>query len=209
MISILINLYNRSDREAFDNYYQEPVHLRLFPRMYKSLQVAIRSHYCEIIVGDWYSTDANVEAIADGAKIIKFEGAFNRSRGKNMLAAAAKYDWLLFLDADMLLPEDFMRLANRVISLGADVWFPHCRYYANSHHTIETDFIRTAFGNMLIRRSIFESMNGFREYDDWGKEDVEFYRRLVQINGRYVIVEKNVEGFYHQWHPAQMRKNIV
>ncbi len=89
MISIVIPTYNEE---------------RFLPRLLKSIEAQSFKDY-EIIVADNDSTDTTVEiALKHGARVV--DGglpAVARNRG----ASSAKGEYILFLDADTLLPDEF------------------------------------------------------------------------------------------------------
>ncbi len=78
------------------------------PKLLKSIKKQ-NFHDYEIIVADADSTDRTIEIAKNyGAKVVK--GGMP-ARGRNAGAKAAKGEILLFLDADVLLPENFFKKA--------------------------------------------------------------------------------------------------
>jgi glycosyltransferase involved in cell wall biosynthesis len=72
----------------------------------------------EIIVCDNNSTDRTGEiARANGARVV-FEPHNQISRARNAAARHAQHDWLIFLDADTLLPAELLRSTIETISRG-------------------------------------------------------------------------------------------
>jgi len=78
---------------------------KFLPFLLKSLKKQTFKDF-EIIVADNNSVDATRSiAITAGAKVVK--GGMP-GRGRNRGAKAASGDWLLFLDADVILPPEFL-----------------------------------------------------------------------------------------------------
>jgi rSAM/selenodomain-associated transferase 2 len=146
----------------------------------------------EVIVCDGGSADATVElARRCGLQVISSE----RGRGRQMNAGAklAKGETLLFLHADTRLPENAMSLVR-----GALVDREICGGNFSLTFTGGTrearlltsiyPFLR--FGGMLygdsaifVRREIFESLSGYRDYSIF--EDCDLYRR-IRRRGKFV-----------------------
>ena len=85
---------------------------RFLPFLLKSIQRQTFSDF-ELIVADNNSTDATrLIASKFGAKVV--DGGMP-GRGRNNGAKAAGGKWLLFLDADVILPPDFLEKAMREI----------------------------------------------------------------------------------------------
>lgn len=93
MLSIIIPTFNEE---------------KYLPVLLKSLQEQTFKDY-EIIVADNDSSDGTrTIALMAGARVVR--GGLP-ARGRNLGAAAAKGEWLLFLDADVILPSDFLEKA--------------------------------------------------------------------------------------------------
>jgi glycosyltransferase involved in cell wall biosynthesis len=90
MLSIIIPTFNEE---------------RFLPYLLKSLKEQTFNDF-EVIVADNNSTDATRSiALKSGARVVK--GGLP-ARGRNNGAKVAKGEWLLFLDADVILPRDFL-----------------------------------------------------------------------------------------------------
>ncbi|MGB9743620.1 MAG: glycosyltransferase, partial [Minisyncoccales bacterium] len=97
MLSIIIPTFNEE---------------KFLPRLFKSLQEQTLTNF-EVIVADHHSTDATREiALRAGAKIVT---GGRPAAGRNRGAQLAQGDWLLFLDADVVLPPDFLEKALKEI----------------------------------------------------------------------------------------------
>jgi len=81
---------------------------KLLPCLLRSLQKQTFKDF-EIIVADNHSTDAT-RSIALKAKARVVDGGLPAT-GRNNGAEAAQGEWLLFLDADVILPPDFLEKA--------------------------------------------------------------------------------------------------
>ena len=85
---------------------------KFLPHLLKSLKEQTFKDF-EIIVADNNSTDATrLIALKNGAKVV--EGGLP-ARGRNNGAKVARGEWLLFLDADVILPPNFLEKAIKEI----------------------------------------------------------------------------------------------
>lgn len=182
----------------------------------------------EIVICDDGSADASLTAdltalVADMATPLRLvtkpvnEG---RAAARNTLAAAARGDWLLFLDADMTLPVGFIASWLDVIETsGFDAAFggfaaeppEHAdgRLHAAMAHTGDTGDARaralrgaTAFctSNLLVRSGLARAVpfdDGFR---GWGWEDVDWAVRAAKT-GSLIHVD-NPAG-HRGWQPVE------
>jgi hypothetical protein len=211
MISVCVTVLNRS-RIPYDGS-----HLTLFPNLVRSLaRAAARSdESVELCVSDWMSTDWPLgEWLPElwGGELrvceIKGQSRFSVGYGKNVAAAAAAGDTLVFVDADMLVPEDFL-LAAKGVCEGGDAFFPV--YWRHDHPeaafwspeeweraTGVRGFWGTGCGNAALSRAGYERAGGWPEVFKYGGED-SMFRRNVESLGK--IQRPRVRGFVHQWHP--------
>lgn len=163
----------------------------------------------QVIVVDNGSVDASADiarelACEPGDELLMAPG--RRIAGvRNLGAARASGDILLFLDADMLVPENWLD--------ALDIWFddpqtealgfvdlppPEAPWYARlwgsrilgtRAHTGTTDFLPGR--NIAVRRTRFMSVGGFDESLTTG-EDKEFVMRLG-ASGARVVTDRSVE----------------
>jgi len=147
----------------------------------------------EVVVVDNASTDGTAwVAAAAGAKIVT-EPLRNVGRARNRGATSAVGEWLVFIDADTLVPE---RLFRRIADLLQD---PRCiggaadALHSSNRIVVRLNlrfwrFIATMSGMaqgaaQFCRREAFEAAGGYDE-SLWMGEDVDFYWRLRKLAKR-------------------------
>jgi hypothetical protein len=97
---------------------------------------------------------------------------FELGRARNLGAAEATSPWLCFVDADILLDPAFSARVHPILKEG--------HYYQAKPRNIET------WGTMICARADFERVGGYDEVlQGWGKEDDDFYARLVMTGVTY------------------------
>ena len=141
---------------------------------------------------------------------------WSRSVALNMAARHSSASWLLFTDADMIFPEEYivrvfgLILAEDTLYLTRSRDFGHPSIYDGSvwdppHTLAKLRGLTTPHddvgqgGGMLVPREWFEKVGGFDEfYSVWGAEDNDLVLR-AQWNG--LRVEWLPDVFVaHQWH---------
>ncbi len=155
----------------------------------------------EVVVSDGGSSDG-AEAIADiaGARIVKGE----RGRGAQLArgAAAARGEWLLFLHADTVLEEGWVKAAreamtdrNRaaVFTLAFDARGVAPRLVA-AGAMIRTRLFCAPYGDqgLLISRALYDELGGFASLPLF--EDVDLVSRLVRAKGRGALRVMNTKA---------------
>lgn len=204
MLSILVPLYNYNVRP-------------LISALSKALESNDISY--EILCFD----DASTIAFEANQRLTDFPNVryrlldknIGRSRIRNRLAAEAQYDWLLFLDADIL-PKNNHFIAQYLDNLidgpkvicGGIQYRPEdandensLRYLYGSQVEARSAEIRNkhpfkwfSAANVLMAKSVFSSVRFFGELQDYGMEDTLF---AVQLSKRGISV-KHIEN--PVWH---------
>ena len=138
-----------------------------------------------------------------GWRVIRQENRF-KGAVRNTAAAAARGEWLLFLDDDnVLFPDAVSRLVRAARFSGADcVPAASIRFFGDGDprtdpgsHGPPIRFLGAArawshFHNVvgdtcaLVRREVFEAVGGFSEEYGVGLEDLSFFNRLIRSGHR-------------------------
>lgn len=166
----------------------------------------------EIIVSDGHSVDKTVEIAKKCAdKVVEHDGKIrqNISQGRNAGAAAAKGEFLVFLDADSRIenPDIFFTEALKQFSIDPKLVgltvkvkvFPDKATLADNIIFCILNIILILKNNFLhvggstgefqmIRKNVFNSLNGFRE-DLIANEDFDMFFRLSKV-GRTMLYPK-------------------
>lgn len=160
----------------------------------------------EIIIADGGSQDRTVEiAKKAGVRVISSEKG--RAAQMNAAAAIATGEFLLFLHADTLPPENFPQIISRILQqpgISAGAFSFALSGNLSTAHWIETlvnlrcRFFQTPYGDqgMFLRRQIFTHLGGF---PDWQvMEDFHFIRRLKSL-GRVSTAEEIAHTSPRRW----------
>ncbi len=129
----------------------------------------------EIIVADANSKDRTPDIARQYGCTITSGGL--PAKGRNEGAKAAKGDLLLFLDADVILPQDFFKrtlleFEERKINFGAFTLKPHPARkisglffdaFYNNQTTLFEKFFPHAAVAIIIKKEIFQKINGYDE----------------------------------------------
>jgi len=129
----------------------------------------------EIIVADAGSKDKTKE-IALAYKCIICQGGLP-AKGRNEGAKIAKGDWLLFLDADTILPDNFFintfkEINERNLQIASYKLLPtsnnkKSKFYLNFFYNWPIEFLQNILAHgadgILIKKDIFEKVKGFDE----------------------------------------------
>lgn len=116
---------------------------------------------CPQGTGDW------VESHFPGVQVVRHqEATWCLARGRNLGARAAGTDWLMFVDADIRLPVDFIATIRPRLT-------PGVHYRAKPFHA-------NCYGTVICHRRDFEAVGGYDEaFLGWGGEDDDLYYRLA------------------------------
>lgn len=157
----------------------------------------------EVIVGDDASTTetAWMDEVEheNGVRIIHAEHNLGRARIRNLMAEEAQGTWLLFVDADALVPEHFSLKKSIDAGFGAPVVCGGCYHpevNPNPEATLRYKYERTAdcyrsaevrnqhphrqlsTFNLLVRRDVFMNLRFDERCTEYGYEDTLFGVRL-------------------------------
>ena len=157
-----------------------------------------------------------------GWRVIRQENRY-LGAARNSAAAAARGDWMLFLDDDnVLFPEAVSRLVRAARVSGAGLC--HCRehsFFRNGDPRTDTRShgapIRflggpsawSRFANVvgdacaLVRRDVFEAVGGFTEEYRVGLDDLSFFNRLMQAGRRIEPMPEPV--YYYRINKVSMK----
>jgi glycosyltransferase involved in cell wall biosynthesis len=177
---------------------------KLLPETLRAVCEAAADLPCEIIVVDNESTDETARIARDSGARVLTESERNIARVRNTGGKAADGDFLIFLDADTLVPD---ALFQKILDAMADEkcfggavsveygeferkWM---RYYLYGWKFWEKVFNMKQGAAQFCRKTAFEKLNGYDESIFVG-EDIEFYWRLTKFasqNGGYLrFIEK-------------------
>lgn len=178
----------------------------LLTNFIKSAAKAIHGNICcELVVVDFNSDKPLdvIEAVKNNwpywHTITRLNGEFSLGKGRNRALNDSQYDILAFLDADMLLPENFFDVIIPEIEKGK-ICFPLYKRYTSQEHKELSD--GAGYGNVIFKRIDAERLLRFGklwpEFTKWGGEDTPL-ARLASQQG-IEIWREYIDGFYHQWH---------
>jgi glycosyltransferase involved in cell wall biosynthesis len=159
-------------------------HLRQsLPRMLAlpGAEVVLVDYGCPEASGDWARRahpEAKVVTVAD-------DPTFRLARARNLGAAAASAEWLLFLDADTLPSPDLMTALSPLMASGA---------FATALPRIQD-----LWGALLVRRADFDAVGGYDEaFEGWGSEDEDIGERLADAGVTHATFDAALlEGLRH------------
>ncbi len=158
----------------------------------------------ELILAD---NSGTAPADAAGVRVIRAAGEHSPAHARNVGAAHAGNDWILFLDADTLAPADLIdryfvsAIAPDVAILAGQILpAPGARTLAQRYaasrnfldqraHLAHPYRPRAAAANMLVRRRAFEIVGGFRERLR-AAEDTDLCWRLAPLAWRLELREE-------------------
>ena len=121
---------------------------------------------------------------------------FNRGKGLNIAAQHANGNILFFLDADMIVCREVIERGITEVTMN-NVFYPIPWYYTNEEHTQGN--YNSGIGNMFISTELFKKVGPWPEYNGWGFEDLDLYKKIKESN--ITIKTQEQSYFTHQWHP--------
>ena len=168
-----------------------------------------------IVVDDASDDDSSRVAAAGGARVIRAAENVGAARARNLGAAEARGDCLLFLDADVYLLPGALAALRDAFASGADAVVGHYtdrspapgffsqyqNYYTFFNHDRQQGDINwfwTAIGG--VKRAVYESLGGFSEhFRGASAEDIQFGYELARA-GRRTRLVKEVRGAHDHRH---------
>jgi glycosyltransferase involved in cell wall biosynthesis len=130
--------------------------------------VVVVDYGCPDGSGHWVETQFPQVAVVRSPESTRFELA----RARNLGAARVQSPWICFIDADMSVDAGFCERVRPLLAAG--------RFYQAEPRTIDT------WGASICAATDFKRVGGYDEViQGWGKEDDDFYARLLLAGVRY------------------------
>ena len=169
----------------------------------------------EIIIVDDGSTDGSPDLVSPPAQLVSTKGRTGAGAARNLGAKSAKGDFLLFTDADVVAPDDWIAktvqtIADRNVKCGGGgyagpVEDTFIQWFAfeelawrrrNFHGEVET----LVSNNLFCERALFEATGGFPEsYCAASSEDMEF---SWKISRQHKLWWNQDNGVFHNFTPT-------
>lgn len=162
----------------------------------------------ELVICDFGSTDVDdlesyVTQILENTdikiKIILLDKKFNRGFGCNTAIESSSYDNILLLDVDMKFGMNLIDNVVKYTCVNKYAYFPICYTFENDPYEQNGSWLDVGYGNFSINKSYWQETGKIPEYDSWGKEDLDFYKRLSCLK-----IREKCENLIHQWHPSDI-----
>lgn len=144
----------------------------------------------EVIVVDGGSTDNSLDIVKGYTGIRVLHATQGRARQMNAGAAVAQGDWLLFLHADTLLPDNALPFLNKQLNNPAIQAGGFRHRFSGNHiglrltswlHNFRCGITKVFYGDqaMFIRRQLFKQLKGFP--NEPILEDLLFGEKLTKV----------------------------
>lgn len=192
--------------------------------LYSTLKPLLEQGH-QFLVADYGSTDIDLGSLDRISRVIRLALPFRKGVALNLLARAVDtrtHPILAFLDADMVVPENFDVTILENTGPG-QCYFPVCfsfnreaaelfpNWKAIRSQPLEVLTRReygwwrwTGYGNCAFYHEDFHKLGGWNEtFTRWGQEDVELWKRASHASW-LKTVRKECPGFFHQWHPSDL-----
>ena len=156
--------------------------------------------FSEIIVIDSTSTDKTPEIVTEnGHKLVDFKwnGKFPKKRNWTLRNVDIKNNWILFLDADEFLTQNFITEISKTIKQTThnSFWLNYNNYFMGKE---------LKYGDKMRKKALFKK--GFGEYekieeDNWSHLDMEIHEHPI-ISGsegeiKSAIIHNDYKGLEH------------
>lgn len=135
----------------------------------------IATNPSEVILVDYCCPERSGEWVLESfptVRVIFVENVdtFHLARARNIGAKEVNNEWICFLDADIILSEDFnLRVASIL----------RCGFYYRPSQENSPSHNYSLYGTVICEKSTYESIYGYDEIiKNWGEEDTDFYQRL-------------------------------
>ncbi len=164
----------------------------------------------------WKYLDCQVfrlELWKDGTK------PYRRAQAINLGMAGSIGDFIHVIDADMVIPPDFVENINRFHHRYKNLYIvPRCAYMPSTDATGNSDIVSTIdsiiplddpnvelLGNISIRREWFWKAKGYNNtYTGWGNEDEEFCVMCCMAGTIPIIADEIIYHLPHEREPEVM-----
>lgn len=210
LLSICITVKNRS-RFLLPNGDT----LYLFPNCLKSLAIVAREvENVEVVICDFDSTDWPLDQWVGEVlkqipyRIIKSKNKFHSGLGRNIAADHAKGEFLLFLDAEMIVPLNVVMNGLKYL-YQQKVYFPICFYYLNPAHSMGF-WCDGGKGIVFMHRSVFLEAGKWPSPPSYNLPyniDQLFFKKIKTTG--VAIVNQREENYFHQFHPGRSVDSIL
>jgi glycosyltransferase involved in cell wall biosynthesis len=160
--------------------------------------------YIDVI--DSNSTDDTAEIAKElGANVIQFnwDGKYPKKRNWYLFNYTPKSKWVLFLDADELLTENFKRKIKEILPLTQ-----HKGFWLN--YSIYMNDYKLKAGYPLKKLALFQTNFGFYEKieeENWSKLDMEIHEHPI-VNGSLGLISEKIEHNVNFDHVNWKQKHI-
>lgn len=207
LVSVVIPCYNQG------KYLSETI---------SSVLASTYNHFEIIIVNDG-STDGSLEIAEGFQKLydnIKVVNQTNQgvSVARNNGIKIASGVYLLLLDGDDLISPDYLEKSIEVLDTNQRVKVVYCQAMKFSgdksyHWKLKAfNLYNLAINNMIfisavIRKSDVDSIGGFSEDMQYGREDWEFWIKMLKNGGE--VIQLPIIGFYYRLTQGSRRKSTL
>lgn len=202
-LSIIITNNRRSKVDVGDGKIAT-----LLPNCIESLAKVVRpADDAELIISNYDDSDWPLAAWLENAAgdipytIVKGSGTFHNGAGRNLAADHATGKYLLFLDADMIVPRTIIANGLKAVHAGK-LYYPICFYFLNAAHSLGF-WCDGAKGIVMMPREVYTKAGKWPcppRYVKHNNVDQHFYKRVKQAG--LPEVNQREPNYFHQFHPG-------